>query len=90
MALPRLACSHHPDRIGRAECVGCHKVLCNECATPWEGIHYCTGCLARRRASEVSSASIVAWVSWSAATLLLFAAATYLMTWAGVFVLTST
>lgn len=87
MALPRLTCAHHPDRVGRAECVGCHKVICTECSTQWDGIHYCAACLSGRRAAEVARASVVAWLTWSAATVLLFLAATYLRAWAGVLIL---
>lgn len=87
MPLGRLVCAHHADRVARATCVGCHKTICAECATAWDGIHYCALCLARRRAAEVAEGSIAAWTAWGGATLALFLAATYLMAWAGVLVL---
>ena len=87
MPLGRLVCSNHAERIARAACVGCQKPLCAECATPWEGIHLCAACLARRRAAEVRRGSVVAWMVWTGATSCLFLAAPRLMTWAGVLVL---
>jgi hypothetical protein len=52
--MPSLAaarCFHHPDRPAFAVCVACARPLCQACATPWEGIHYCVSCLAGRRAA---------------------------------------
>lgn len=39
------ACAHHPDRKGVALCKGCGAVLCPECTTLRDGIHYCARCL---------------------------------------------
>ena len=41
-------CAFHQDRPGRAVCMACRRVVCEECSTEWEGIHYCPPCLARR------------------------------------------
>jgi hypothetical protein len=47
-----LACAHHPERYAHALCMSCHKGVCQECATTWDGINYCTRCLAERRKAE--------------------------------------
>ncbi len=41
-------CAFHQDRPGRAVCMACRRVVCEECATEWEGIHHCPACLAAR------------------------------------------
>jgi hypothetical protein len=43
-----LTCSDHPDRPAHARCMSCRKVLCDECATTWDGINYCSRCLQAR------------------------------------------
>jgi hypothetical protein len=42
-------CFAHPDRSGYAVCMTCQAVLCQECATTFDGINFCRPCLARRR-----------------------------------------
>lgn len=44
-------CANHPDRPAVAVCVTCHKPVCAECSTRWEGMHHCVSCLAARRAA---------------------------------------
>lgn len=52
-----VACADHPDRPAHARCMSCRKVLCDECATTWDGIHYCSRCLhARGTATSARSA----------------------------------
>jgi len=41
----------------------CGNVICQECATAWEGIHYCVGCLANRRVEEKHPSSIGSWLA---------------------------
>ena len=80
----RSTCAHHPDRPGHATCMACRRVVCQECATTWDGIHYCVDCLAaRRRAAEGGTS----WLGFALVTLAgaaLFMATTRLMVWAGV------
>ena len=77
-------CAHHADRAAHALCMSCGKALCQECATTWDGIHYCAPCLARRRARATGRASWLAWPVLLAAAAGLFWAVTRLMVWAGV------
>lgn len=83
-ALARETCANHPDRPGTAVCIGCRKVVCRECSTQWEGIHYCAACLSRRREGERRRSGLVAWTLWGGAVAGLFVAATWLLVWAGV------
>jgi hypothetical protein len=55
-----LACADHPDRPAHARCMSCRKVLCDECATTWDGIHHCSRCL-HARGTSVRADS--AWLS---------------------------
>ncbi|MCI0573455.1 MAG: hypothetical protein L0Y66_22145 [Myxococcaceae bacterium] len=44
-------CHVHPDRAGIGVCIECHRVICHECTTQFEGINRCAACLtARQRA----------------------------------------
>jgi hypothetical protein len=46
-----LSCAEHPERPAHARCMSCRKVLCQECATEWDGINYCSRCLQARGAA---------------------------------------
>lgn len=76
-------CANHPDRPGRAVCMSCKKVVCQECATQWEGIHYCVACLAARRTKAVERSSPLGWAATAAAAAMLFWIGLRLMVWAG-------
>jgi late competence protein required for DNA uptake (superfamily II DNA/RNA helicase) len=41
-------CVRHPDIAGFAVCMACRQVVCQECATTWDGINYCRECLAKK------------------------------------------
>lgn len=48
-------CHYHPERTGLGICVECHRVICRECTTQFEGINRCASCLSQRlRALEQS------------------------------------
>jgi len=82
---PNLAsqtCANHPERPGRALCMNCKKVVCQECATQWEGINYCVACLKSRRSESKEQTAIIGWVATIAATVLLFFAASTVLVWA--------
>lgn len=67
-------CVHHPDRKGIALCMGCRAVLCPECATLRDGIHYCARCLAAERSSKATSRPVSALVLVMGAATALFLA----------------
>ena len=55
-------CIHHADRAAHAVCMTCGRSLCLECATTWEGIHYCARCLSLKgRVARASSP----WGMWA-------------------------
>ena len=83
MALRRV-CSRHPDRPGHATCMACTRVVCQECATTWDGIHYCVECLAAKRRAGEGRASWLGFALVSLACVGLLAATARLMVWAGV------
>jgi hypothetical protein len=47
--------------------MSCRKVVCQECATPWEGIHYCSACLGSIRGKSAVRSPLLGWVSLLAA-----------------------
>jgi hypothetical protein len=61
-------CAHHAERPALALCMGCRKALCQECATTFEGIHYCAACLAEQRTARGGA---MAWGGWTAVALAL-------------------
>ena len=79
-------CAHHPERPAHALCMSCHRAVCQECATTWEGINYCAPCLARRRQSTRTGTPWVGWLLVLGAAAGLFWVVTRLMVWAGVLV----
>jgi len=77
-------CTHHLDRPALAICMSCHKGVCQECATTWDGIHYCAPCLALRRRSSGPRSSWWRALPVAAAAAALLWVATRLMVWSGV------
>ncbi len=51
-------CSIHADRVGFAVCMSCKTVLCQECATTFDGINYCRPCLAKLGGGEARGTSL--------------------------------
>jgi len=81
--LQRSWCASHPDRPGHAACVVCRTVLCQECATAYDGIFYCARCLAERRRGARRRMAPVGWTLMVAATVGLFFASMRLAVWSG-------
>jgi B-box zinc finger len=77
-------CAHHPDRPGHALCMSCRKVVCQECATEWDGINYCVVCLAARRGAARAPSSTVGLLLAVGVSVALFFVAARLMVWVGV------
>lgn len=68
-------CANHPDRPAWALCMACHKRICQECATQWDGINYCTSCLEQRRGAPRERSAVGSWLLVSGMAVLLFVAA---------------
>lgn len=81
MALQRSNCVNHPDRYGHAVCMTCKKTVCQECATDWDGIYYCSACLLKRRSSAGGRAPVMGWILVSLAAAALFVLAPRLLAW---------
>ena len=43
------SCHRHAERKGIARCMTCQAIVCQECATRFDGINYCADCLAKTR-----------------------------------------
>ncbi|HET8645754.1 MAG TPA: hypothetical protein VFO85_09715 [Vicinamibacteria bacterium] len=63
--------------------MACHTVLCQECATAYEGIYYCARCTAARRRAAPGRRAPFGWVFMIAATLALLALHARAAVWAG-------
>lgn len=64
--------------------MSCRKAVCQECATTWDGIHYCAACLAERRKATRGRADWIGFLAVVAAGAALFWTLTRLMAWVGV------
>lgn len=82
--LRRSACAVHPERPGHAVCVACRTVLCQECATAYDGIFYCARCLAARQSGVKRRRAPVGWAVMVLATVGLLFASVRLAVWSGV------
>ena len=81
MPIALQTCAHHPGRTGYALCMSCRKVVCQECATTWDGVNHCRPCLANKRAAASRRTPWAAWVLWLGGGAALFAAAGWAMAW---------
>ncbi len=81
MALQRSNCYNHPDRYGHAVCMTCKKTVCQECATDWDGIFYCSPCLGKRRKSSGQSVPVLGWILVTLAAASLFLLGPRLLVW---------
>lgn len=78
-------CAHHPQRAGFALCMRCRQVVCQECATTFDGINYCRPCLDAKRARPSGEAGWRRWgpvVAQAAVAAALVAVSVRLMAWA--------
>jgi hypothetical protein len=81
MASPLLqSCANHSDRRGFAICMSCRKVVCQECATAWDGVNYCRSCLAARDHVR-RRATLREWMAWAVFCGVLFFAAVRALAW---------
>ncbi len=40
----------------------CAKMLCQECATQWDGIWHCAQCLGVKRGAQVERSPLLSWI----------------------------
>jgi hypothetical protein len=86
--LAQASCTHHPDRRGFALCMTCRRVVCQECATTFEGANTCRPCLLQREASALAAKKRQPpiWIAILAAGVLLAVASAWAMAWASAIV----
>lgn len=82
-SVPRF-CANHPSAHAYAICMSCHKQICHECATRWDGINYCVTCLAAKQATGGKATGLFAWLMVSGTALVLFFLFQRLMVYAAV------
>jgi len=74
-------CAVHFERHAFARCMTCAKMLCQECATQWDGIWHCAACLGVKRGAKVERSPVLSWIAVvTVAAAMLFAGAR-LMVW---------
>ena len=76
-------CSYHADRPAFARCMSCAKMLCQECATQWDGIWHCAACLGVKRGTKRQSSRVLSWIGVIAASLLFLYLGARVMVWTG-------
>ena len=59
----------------------CAKMLCQECATQWDGIWHCAACLGSRRGAVVQKSQLFGWVSVVTLSLVMLFAGARVMVW---------
>jgi hypothetical protein len=55
-------CAVHFERHAFARCMTCAKMLCQECATQWDGIWHCAQCLGVKRGAQVERSPLLSWI----------------------------
>ena len=76
-------CAFHAERPAFARCMRCTKMLCQECATQWDGIWHCAGCLGARRGAGVRRSPFASWLGVGLMSLILLYLGARVMVWTG-------
>jgi hypothetical protein len=74
-------CSVHDRRPAFARCMACAKMLCQDCATQWDGIWHCASCLASKRGAVVQRPRFFSWIGVVTLSLFLLFAGARVMVW---------
>ena len=61
--------------------MSCSKMLCQECATQWDGIWYCAACLGSKRGTTVQRSPVFSWIGVVVLSLLMLFAGARVMVW---------
>lgn len=61
--------------------MSCTKMLCQECATQWDGIWHCAACLGSKREAVVERPALLSWIAVAALSFLLLFAGARVMVW---------
>lgn len=79
-------CATHLQRPAYARCMSCQSMLCQECATQWEGIWHCTACLGKRRGATAAKSPVASWIGVSLLSLTFLYLGARVMVWASALV----
>ena len=79
---PRV-CAFHDERPAYAVCMSCAKLLCQECASQWDGIWHCAACLAAKRGTDRRRSHAGGWIAVTLASLFILFLSTKIMVWSG-------
>lgn len=82
-ANPLARCHQHPTRPPFARCMSCAKMLCQECATQWEGIWHCAACLGAKRGARVQRPAKASTAGVVVLSLILLYCSARVMVWTG-------
>ena len=63
--------------------MACATMLCQECATQWDGIWHCAACLAAKRGAKKERSPVLSWISVLAASVLVLYLGARVMVWTG-------
>lgn len=74
-------CSVHEQRPAFARCMSCAKMLCQECATQWDGIWHCAACLGSKRGASVQRSPVFGWIAVVTLALFMLFAGARVMVW---------
>ena len=74
-------CSVHEQRPAFARCMSCAKMLCQECATQWDGIWHCASCLGAKRGATVRRSPVFGWIAVVTLSLFILFAGARVMVW---------
>lgn len=74
-------CATHEQRAAFARCMSCTKMLCQECATQWDGIWHCAACLGAKRTATVERSALPAWIGVVLIALIFLYLGARLMVW---------
>lgn len=61
--------------------MSCTKMLCQECATQWDGIWHCAACLGAKRKATVERSAVPAWIGVILVSLIFLYLGARLMVW---------
>ena len=76
-------CALHADRPAFARCMSCTKMLCQQCATQWDGIWHCAACLAMKRGTRAGRSGVFSWIAVVLVSLFILYCGARVMVWTG-------
>ena len=79
-------CTYHADRPAFARCMSCAKMLCQECATQWDGIWHCASCLGAKRGARGQRSGVGSFLGAAVLSLIFLYCGARVMVWTSAFI----